>query len=315
MKTIKIGAVVLVGLAVLLVVLQPNSLRKAVFAAAMPEDYFTEYLRIQPALYQVNNEVYAFERGFARSLVIDSSEGLAVIETFDLAHTNALNAALADQFPTKPVRWVVFSHNHLDHIRGSDIFASAEVIGHKDINQLVEDWPKAAKSVAKVTREISGDTQLKFGDTMIEALYMPMSHSSTLYGFHIPSASVVFAPDMMFVNAVPPFGFPDFYYPGYVRALDRLIDIKADHYVPSHMDRGSYDDMVAFRNMTVEFQEVVEDEMLKIGANRMGEGEGLKHAIKSAYERLQPSYGHIHGFDSMFVAKFGRHFGGTYLGY
>ena len=66
---------------------------------------------------------------------------------------------------------------------------------------------------------------------------------------------------------------------------------------------------------TVEFQDVVEDEMLKIGADRMGEGEGLKHAIKSAYERLQPSYGHIHGFDSMFVAKFGRHFGGTYLGY
>lgn len=47
------------------------------------------------------------------------------------------------------------------------------------------------------------------------------------------SAGVVYAPDMMFVKALPPFDFPDFYYPGYIRALDRLILLNAAHYAPS----------------------------------------------------------------------------------
>ncbi|CAN0589585.1 unnamed protein product, partial [Ectocarpus sp. 12 AP-2014] len=166
-----------------------------------------------------------------------------------------------------------------------------------------------------VTRAISGDQALMFGGIAVEALYMPFSHSSTLYGFHVPSESVVFAPDMMFVNAVPPFGFPDFYYPGYIRALDRLIDLQATHYVPSHMDRGNLADLVAFRDMTVDFQNVVEDEYLQVSPEEFIRGVSIRDAITASYNRLEPKYKDVHGFDAMFVPKFGRHLGGTYLGY
>lgn len=308
-------AVVAIALVAIGVSLGSKGIRKEIFAQAMPESYFAEFERIKPDLYQVSGSTYAFEKEFARSMILRTPEGVAVFDTFDTAHMKALKTTLEAEFPGEPVRWIILSHNHLDHTRGSDVFPEAEIIGHEDVNALVADWPKVNSDVAKVTREISGDQVLMLGGIAVEALYMPFSHSSTMYGFHVPSDSTVFAPDMMFVNAVPPFGFPDFYYPGYIRALDRLIAINAKNYVPSHMDRGTRDDLIAYRNMTVEFQDVVEDEYNKIDPEDFIRGEGLRDAIRSSYDRLEPKYGEIHGFNDMFVPKFGRHLGGTFLGY
>ena len=285
------------------------------YSQAMPAAYFSHFDTIKPALYQVSGPVYAFEAGFTRSLVLRTQAGIAVFDTFGDEHATAMKEAIAKQFPGEAVRWVVFSHNHLDHIRGSNQFAGAEVIGHADVNQLVADWPDAGQGIAPVTRPISGDQTLQFGDVEVQALYMPYSHSHTLYGFHVPGASVVFAADMMFVKTVPPFDFPDFYYPGYVRALDRLIALNAKHYVPSHTWRGTRDDLIAFRDMTVDFQTTVKNEILARGTEAPTDGAALSASLRAAYHKLQPKYGDWHGFDDMFVPKFGRHVGGTYLGY
>jgi glyoxylase-like metal-dependent hydrolase (beta-lactamase superfamily II) len=290
-------------------------LRPLLFSKAMPTSYFSHFDYIRASLYQVSGPVYAFERGFTRSLVLRTQDGIAIVDTFSDVHATALKSAIEQQFPREPVRWVIFSHNHLDHIRGSAMFSGAEVIGHADTNELVRDWPEAGQGVAAVTRPITGDQTLQLGGLEVHALYMPFSHSHTLYGFHVPSAGVVYAPDMMFVKTLPPFDFPDFYYPGYVRALDRLIGIDATHYVPSHTDRGSKQDLMDFREMTVAFQTVVRDEILSHGVESPTDGTALRESLRAAYAKLQPRYGSWHGFDDMFVPKFGRHVGGTYLGY
>jgi len=292
-----------------------NSLRKTVFAQALPAAYFSEYDRIAPALYRVSGPVYAFEKGFTRSLVVRTSEGIAVIDSFNDAHATALKAALEHEFPGEAIRWVILSHNHLDHVRGSELLAGLEIIGHSDVNQLVADWPDAALGVATVTSPITGDQTLQLGDVSIEALYMPFSHSHTLYGFHIPAAGVVYAPDMMFVRMLPPFDFPDFYYPGYIRALDRLLALGAAHYVPSHGDRGTAEDLMAYRTMTAEFQEAVRTRLVARGVESATDGPLMREILGEAYDELEPKYGQWHGFNDMFVPKFGRHMGGTYLGY
>lgn len=292
-----------------------RNIRKAVFAQAIPTDFFEAFSHIEASLYQVAGDVYAFEMGFARSMLLDTPEGIAVIDTISEAHAQAMKQAIQNRFPDKSVRWVLFSHHHLDHIRGSDQFPGAEIIGHEAINALVGDWTDTGLSIASVTQGLNGDQTLNLGGLMVEALYMPYSHSHTLYAFYIPEYGAVYAPDMMFVKGLPPYDFPDFYYPGYIRALDRLIELDALHYVPSHMERGELADLVDYRNMTVEFQEVVKAEVLKHGIESALSGVVTRESLKSAYDLLQPKYGDWHGFDAMFVPKFGRHLSGTYLGY
>jgi hypothetical protein len=120
---------------------------------------------------------------------------------------------------------------------------------------------------------------------------------------------------MMFVRMVPPYDFPDYYYPGYVRALDRLIALDAQHYVPSHGRRGSRDDLIAYRDMTVDFQQTVRSEMLARSVESATDGTVMREVLKASYDRLEPRYRDWHGFDAMFVPRFGRQVGGTYLGY
>lgn len=292
-----------------------TTIKTWIFSQAMPADYFSHFAHIKPALYRVSGPVYAFEFGFTRSLVLRTPDGVAVFDTFSEKHTAAMTDAIARQFPGESIRWVVFSHNHLDHVRGSNVLKDAEAIGHADIDKLVADWPDVGKGVAPVTRAIEGDQTLMLGGIEVQALYMPFSHSHTLYGFYVPSAGVVFAPDMMFVKLVPPFDFPDHYYPGYIRALDRLIALNAAHYVPSHGERGDRDAMIAFRDMTVDFQTAVREEFVTRGVEVAVDGPQAREALRAVYTKLQPKYGHWHGFDAMFVPKFGRHFGGAYLGY
>jgi glyoxylase-like metal-dependent hydrolase (beta-lactamase superfamily II) len=312
---------ILVGLGSALLVIgglvwsNQTSLTSFVFSQAMPAAYFSHFNTIQPSLYQVSGPVYAFEKGFTRSLVLRTPQGVAIIDTFSDAHAAAMKAAIEKEFPGEAVRWVILSHNHLDHVRGSALFSGAEVIGHADVNMLVKDWPEAGRGIASVTHPITGDQTLDLGGLEVQAMYMPYSHSQTLYGFYVPSAGVVFAPDMMFVKTLPPFDFPDFYYPGYIRALDRLIALNAAHYVPSHAGRGSRQDLIDYRDMAVEFQTVVRDEILSRGVESPTDGPALKASLRAAYAKLEPKYGSWHGFNDMFVPKFGRHVGGTYLGY
>jgi glyoxylase-like metal-dependent hydrolase (beta-lactamase superfamily II) len=291
-----------------------NGLRKTIFAQAMPVTYFEPYTAQGTALENVSGPVYAFTSGFTRSMVVDTPEGLAVFDTFDADFVAKLKAALDETFPGKPVKWVIYSHNHLDHVRGSAGLGAQEVIGHESVNRFIADWPEAITDYAPVTRPIKGDTTLNLGGVNVDFLYMPHSHSQTLYGFHVRDADVVFAPDMMFVRAFPPFDFPDFYYPGYIRALDRLIALQAAHYIPSHLDRGTRQDLVDFRNMTAEFHETVRSELARNGYHA-ADGAAMRRGLKAAYDRLEPEYGDWHGFDEMFVPKFGRHWGGVYLGY
>lgn len=309
------GGLAAFALVMALGVANQTSLKGWLFSQAMPPDYFSYYNTIKPSLYQVSGSVYAFEMGFHRSLVLRTSEGLAIIDTFGDEHVKAMQAALAEQFPGENVRWLVFSHNHLDHIRGSSLFKGVEVIGHTQLNQLIADWPNVSKGTAAVTRPLAGDQTLTLGGVEVQALYMPFSHSHTLYGFYVPTESVVFAADMMFVKAIPPFDFPDFYYPGYVRALDRLIAVNAKHYVPSHGWRGTRNDLIAYRKMTVDFKTTVENEVVARGIESPTDGPALRASLRAAYAKLHPEYGDWHGFDDMFIPRFGRHAGGAYLGY
>ncbi|WP_310618780.1 MBL fold metallo-hydrolase [Flexibacterium corallicola] len=292
-----------------------RQVRSLAYSRAIPTNYFSQYDGIGPKLYQVNGLVYAYEHKFARSMILRSPEGIAVFDCFSLIHAKGMKQALAKTFPDEKVRWLVYSHNHLDHIRGSELFEGAEVIGHRDINMLVADWPKLGANISKVTQPIEGDTRLSLGGVEIDALYMPWSHSQTLYAFHVLQDDVVFAPDMMFVNLVPPFDFPDFYSPGYIRALNRLVDLNAQFYIPSHGVRGDLSDLKAFRDMTVEFEQVIQQEILHWGVERMDDTKIMRKTLKSSYEKLQPKYGRVHGFEAFFVAKFGRHYGGAFLGY
>jgi glyoxylase-like metal-dependent hydrolase (beta-lactamase superfamily II) len=312
-KNIFLVAGVFLALIMALVLLGRSYLRPFIFQFAMPTDYF-ESERIKPDEFlEVAGNIYAFRHGFNRSLVIDAGEKLAVFDTFNGEHSSALKRVLDKKFPGKKVGWVFYSHHHLDHIRGAGELAPEVVIAHRDVTSYVQDFAYV-RDVLPVTLPVEGDTDLVIGNTQVKMLYFPRSHSETLYAFHFPSEKVLFLPDLMFKDAVPPFGFPDWYYPGYIRALDHLLTINADHYVPTHFDTGTRDDLLSYRDMMVDFREEVLGAFSEYDYDA-ADGERLREVLKKVYPILAKKHGHRIGFDAMFIPHFGRQVGGIYLGF
>jgi len=282
-------AVVLLGWIGIRSGLGAGGLKGAIFRQALPTDYFEPYATLPAKWERVTDRAFSFRYGFNRGLIVDTEQGLAVFDTFNEAYAAALQEALDDHFPEERVRWVFYSHHHLDHIRGASVLDPEEIVGHIDINATLDDWPHA-EDVARVTTPLEGDLDVTLGSVRLQLLFMPRSHSLTLYGFYLPDEGVVFAPDMMFVKAMPPFGFPDWYYPGYIRALDRLIALEAEHYVPSHFDNGSRDDLIAYREMMVAFRETVAAGLAEHNYEAAS-GANLRAVFDEAYPTLRDRYG------------------------
>lgn len=281
---------------------------------SFPTDYFEHYTEMEDEFKQHSERVFSFKVGMDRTMIVKTHDGLAVFDSYNKGLTNKLKLELATRFPNVEVRWLVYSHNHLDHIRGGAPLIPEIVIGHEDINTLLLDWQHPHNDVLSVTQPISGDTTLVLGGVEIKMLYMPMSHSTTLYGIYLPEESVIFAPDMMFVKAMPPFGFPDWYTPGYLRALDKIISLDAKTYIPSHFNLGTKQDLIDYRNMMADFKSVVEREMAKYEFKPEG-NKTIKAVFDVVYPELKEKYGKWHGFDVMFVPQFVGQMGKTFLGY
>lgn len=308
------GALLLLGaqLALLALISSIFPLRMWILRQAIPTDYFDPEIEKPDAFEHVNGALYAFRHGLNRSAILDTGEGLAVFDTYSSSHAARLRAAVRAHLPGKRVRWVFYSHNHLDHIRGASELAPDEVIAHQDVMSYVSDWENS--DILPVTRALAGDAELVLGDQRVRLLYLSRSHSETLYAYHFPEQRAVFAPDAAFVRTLPPFGLPDWYYPGYIRGLDRIAALDFDHCITSHFELGNKQDFLDFRQMMIDFRRAGEEVVHKMHGEPSS-GKKIRENFGDAYVALHAKYGSWRGFDAMFVPHFVGQVGGTYLGY
>ena len=287
-------------------------MREWVLQQAIPTDYFEPELDKPDEFENIRGPIYAFRHGIDWSLVVDAGDALAVFDTFNPEHARRLQAELERRFAGKKVRWVFYSHNHLDHIQGAAELHPTEVIAHRRVMQYVADWPEA--SVLPVTQALDGDSEMQLGAVRVRLLYLGHSHTDTLYAFHFPEQHTVFAPDAAFIHSLPPFGLPDYYYPGYIRALDRIAALDFELCVASHFARGNRAEFLEFRQMMIDFRQASATLVAEMGGDP-SRGAGQRARIGAAYRALESKYGDWHGFDAMFIPHFLGGVGGAYLGF
>lgn len=164
------------------------------------------------------------------------------------------------------------------------------------------------------TRLISGDTVLNIGGVEIRALYLGLSHTDTLYAFHIPSERLVFTADLGLVKTVPPVGVPDRYAPGYLAAMNRIIDADFDTFVPSHFGYGTKQDLIDWRDMLEEGRRLARNANKASGTPGV-QADQMGKYFDAVYYPMREKYGDWHGFSAMFVLNLVRDIEGEALGH
>ncbi len=260
----------------------------------------------------VSEKVYSFRWNWYRNLIIDTDAGLVVIDPMNSQMVTALKKELDQAFPGKKVHTLIYSHYHLDHTQGGAALAPANIIAHEKCQTY---WTAIDhEGVLEPTRYISGDTVLNIGGVEIQALYLGLSHTDTLYAFYIPSRRLVFTADLGLVKTVPPVGVPDRYAPGYLAAMNRIIGLDFDTFVPSHFGFGTKQDLIDWRDMLEEGRRLTQAAIHETGTpgvtvNQMGK------YFDAVYYPMHEKYSDWHGFNDMFVLNLVRDVVGESLGY
>lgn len=191
------------------------------------------------------NKGYMSNAGF-----VVTDQGVVV---FDALGTPALGEAMvaAIRAVTKqPIRRVIVSHYHADHVYGLQALkaAGAEIWAHRKAEQyftsgLAADrleqrrrdlfpWVDERTRVVRPDLWLEGDTEFRLGGITFRVLYSGGAHAPDDVLLAVVDERVLFAGDLLFAGRIPFVGNADS--GGWLRALDKMIAVDAAIVVPGH---------------------------------------------------------------------------------
>ena len=127
-------------------------------------------------LTKVTDHVYSFRSGIHRAMVVVTSDGVIVTDPINSAAAKNMMDEIR-KVTDKPVKFVIYSHNHWDHIAGARIFKDqgAKIIQHA----LAAQHTRPNPDVVPADETFKDDKHVvTLGDQTIELIYVGPSHGS-----------------------------------------------------------------------------------------------------------------------------------------
>ncbi len=218
-----------------------------------------ELVELAPRVYACLQEDRGL--GCSNSGFVNRAGGLVVDTFWDLPHTRELIAAYA-RVSADPARRVVNTHHNGDHCWGNQLFAGAEIIGHRacaaafgrdaapamlqgmkafatsddpvlaTFSAALEPWDFAGVELTPPTTVFDDRLELDLDGTRAEVLYVGPAHTVGDVIVHLPRERVVFTGDVLFRHCTP-IGWEGTY-AKWIAALDRVIALEPQVIVPGH---------------------------------------------------------------------------------
>jgi len=77
------------------------------------------------AFQQVKGDIWRISNGNWWSLIYVTPDGILLVDPISVEFATWVKGQLAERFPGKPVRYIVYSHSHFDHVTGAGVFADS----------------------------------------------------------------------------------------------------------------------------------------------------------------------------------------------
>jgi glyoxylase-like metal-dependent hydrolase (beta-lactamase superfamily II) len=226
-------------------------------------------------------DVYRFQSGGRCGVFMVTDEGIVVADPISDDTATWLDGELRKRF-NQPVKYVLYSHDHWDHVSGAEVFADATIVAHANA---VPHIAASDRGIVPPDLTFSSELELKLGGKRVHLYYLGVSHSDNLVHMVFPDERVLFAVDAVAVNRLPFQDFPGTDIDGLIGALSALEQMDVAIVAPGHGAVGTLDDVRAHR----EYIEKLKDQVT--GLLRVGNSDAaIKRAVNLDEYRSWESY-------------------------
>jgi glyoxylase-like metal-dependent hydrolase (beta-lactamase superfamily II) len=195
---------------------------------------------------KIAGEVYRFRNNFHYSVFAVTSAGVIATDPISAAAATWLKDELKKRWPDKPIKFVVYSHDHADHIAGGEVWAdTATVVAHANAKEAIIG-EKRPTAVPQVT--FTEQATIELGGTVLEPSWVGRNHSNNSLVRRFPKEKILFAVDFIPVNTVAFRDFPDAYLDEWIDSLRKVEGMEFDILAPGHGALGNKANVTAFRN-------------------------------------------------------------------
>jgi glyoxylase-like metal-dependent hydrolase (beta-lactamase superfamily II) len=180
---------------------------------------------------QVTGDLYRFRNNNHLSAFLVTPEGVIATDPINADAARWLKAELARRFG-QPVRYLIYSHGHGDHVSGGEVFAdTAVIVAHERAAALLmrDSVPTALPQVTVQDR-----MTLELGGKKVELIYLGRNHTDNSIVVLFPAERAVYAVDFAPVYRLQYMEFPDGFLDDWPESLRSLQALDFDILVPGH---------------------------------------------------------------------------------
>ena len=191
------------------------------------------------AITKIAGDLYRFQNNFHFSVFYVTDEGVLVTDPIDTGAAKWLKAEIKKRF-NKPVKYLVYSHDHQDHSSGGEVFSGVTIIGHEKTRAAMIG---EKRPTPPPTLTFSDKMTINLGGKKIELTYVGLGHSHNSIVMRFPAERTLFAVDFISVKRLAFKTLSDTYVPGLIQAIRMVQNMDFDIIAPGHGKTGTRQDV------------------------------------------------------------------------
>ena len=190
---------------------------------------------------QLADNVYLFRYAGHQSLFVTTPDGVIATDPISYRRPQAARTYIEEirKVSQAPIRYLVYSHHHYDHIAGGGPFkeAGATVVAHH--NAKVHLDRLRMPDVVPVDEVVGDDGRvIKLGGMRVELRYVGRNHSDNSLVLLLPHEKILFTVDFIPIETVNWRDMPDSFLPDWFESLERVLQMDWERMAPGHPYAG-----------------------------------------------------------------------------
>jgi glyoxylase-like metal-dependent hydrolase (beta-lactamase superfamily II) len=190
---------------------------------------------------KLSDTVYLFRYGGHQAIFVVTPDGVIATDPIGYLRPPAVRTYIDEirKVTQAPIKYVVYSHHHYDHIAGGRPFKElgATFVAHKNAKTRLEalKYP----DVVIPDEVVDEERVLELGGVRMELKYVGRNHSDNSLVMLLPKDKLLFTVDFIPIETVQFRDMPDGFLPDWFDSLDRVIALQGwDQMVPGHPYAG-----------------------------------------------------------------------------